>query len=197
MKIFVALVVVAAVVAKLGSGRDSQSSFPVSEAEEEPQRRLCGWRLANKLNKVCKGIYNKPGSTRNLYYYYRDRRAGGGSEPVPPPDESLAAPAAAKVLRYRPLSPRDLLQPYTSDVIDSWDDEVRSSGAIFKPRVPQELLRQSTQYQDGGSESGQLPFLTEMEASQVVRTRQPSKRGLSAECCRKVCTVSELVGYCY
>ncbi|XP_076040776.1 uncharacterized protein LOC143025201 [Oratosquilla oratoria] len=39
------------------------------------------------------------------------------------------------------------------------------------------------------------PFLTKRKALQLVHAR--SKRGISDECCRKTCTVSELLGYCY
>lgn len=71
----VMVVFTVAAVMHLGRTRGSvQDKFRTDEAlEGEPKRRLCGWRLANKLNRVCKGVYNKPDADSNLLFY-RGRR---------------------------------------------------------------------------------------------------------------------------
>ncbi|XP_042229211.1 uncharacterized protein LOC121871134 [Homarus americanus] len=190
MRAFVVVIaVVVVVVLELGSSRASRRTYPTSE--EEPRRRLCGWRLANKLNLVCKGVYNNPGSTGN-YLFYRSRR-DGESEPGLPPEkylDLLADPEEERGLRHHYLTSSQQASE------DTPSEENEAPGSFFGSLSPQDLPHQSAVQEDEAS-SVHFPFLTEEEASQMVRVRPRSKRGLSAECCRKVCTVSELVGYCY
>lgn len=69
-------------------------------------------------------------------------------------------------------------------------DELRAD-QISDPHPAHRPVEQSL------SEGQRLPFLTGAEASRVIGGSPRVKRGLSAECCRKACSVSELAGYCY
>nr|XP_053657233.1 LOW QUALITY PROTEIN: insulin-like [Cherax quadricarinatus] len=115
-----------------GINRIYPSSYPNSELELEPRRRLCGWRLANNL------VYPPVGGKTGLQQ-----------------------------------------QPEALKELFSDDDPSQSAS------------RENEDSKD------HLPFLTKMEALQMLRNRPRPKRGLSAECCQKVCSVLELVGYCY
>ncbi|XP_063602522.1 LIRP-like [Penaeus indicus] len=150
------------------------------DANREPQRRLCGWKLANKLNSVCKGVYNKPGPMSNSLYYRHRRgktrpQAGGFAASLPQARESLSYPPNPE--SYPPnLKPGQ--DPRTRPSATDAFDLIILRNALLSSGVP-------------------FPFLTEAEASQVLKEAPRRKRGLSAECCRKACSVSELVDYCY
>ncbi|XP_064089882.1 LIRP-like [Macrobrachium nipponense] len=151
----------------------SSSSSDLGEEEGKPLRRLCGWRLANKLNQVCKGIYNKPTVTNNDLFY-RSMRGGG---PL--------------YYEFRPKTPEvsDDFRYHFPKTDDSYYYYYYSGGR---------------ETDDGGLPPGgyalegqeRSPFLSKQEASQMFKAHPRSKRGLSAECCRKACRVSELMGYC-
>ena len=51
----------------------SPKTLPEGEAVSEGERRLCGWKLANELNRVCKGVYNKPTASTNALFYLKER----------------------------------------------------------------------------------------------------------------------------
>ncbi|XP_037772363.1 LIRP-like [Penaeus monodon] len=148
------------------------------DANREPQRRLCGWKLANKLNSVCKGVYNKPGPMSNSLYY-RHRRGktrpyvGGFTASLPQAREALPYPPNPE-----PSPPSPGQDPRTRPSPTDAFDQAILRNALLSSGVP-------------------FPFLTEAQASQVLREAPRRKRGLSAECCRKACSVSELVDYCY
>nr|BDA99486.1 insulin-like peptide 2 [Penaeus japonicus] len=174
------------------------------DAPKEPQRRLCGWKLANKLNSVCKGVYNKPGPMSNSLYY-RHRR--GKTRPV---SQDLTAPRSQTRVPF-------LLDPYSAGLKDDLsqaglkddipreglnDDLLRAGPSTHRGQPQQEASRTDAFDQillrNAFLSSGvPFPFLTEVEAAQVFREAPRRKRGLSAECCRKACSVSELVDYCY
>nr|XP_027231326.1 protein enabled homolog [Penaeus vannamei] len=177
------------------------------DTSREPQRRLCGWKLANKLNSVCKGVYNKPGPMSNSLYY-RHRRAktrpriGDFSASLPRTTDSRQSPrgdAGLWDLSYPPNPPPSPPTPPTTSPSPLTAPTPSSSPP--QPRAPppsatdafDQLLLHNALLSSGVP----FPFLTEAEASQMLKEAPRRKRGLSAECCRKACSVSELVDYCY
>ncbi|XP_069973312.1 uncharacterized protein [Penaeus vannamei] len=189
------------------------------DTSREPQRRLCGWKLANKLNSVCKGVYNKPGPMSNSLYY-RHRRAktrpriGEFSASLPrttdsrqsprgdaglwdlsyPPNPSSFSPNPPNHESFPPNRPNPQFFPrnpasYPPSPSPGRDPRPRPSAT---DAFDQLLLHNALL-----SSGVPFPFLTEAEASQMLKEAPRRKRGLSAECCRKACSVSELVDYCY
>nr|XP_045608297.1 uncharacterized protein LOC123764477 [Procambarus clarkii]XP_045608298.1 uncharacterized protein LOC123764477 [Procambarus clarkii]XP_045608299.1 uncharacterized protein LOC123764477 [Procambarus clarkii] len=193
----VVVVVVVVALLDLGSSGASQDTYTTSHPEGEPGRRLCGWRLANKLNRVCKGVYNNPRSTNN-YLYYRGRRVDERRTPEQPANELLDVLPDELVdmrgPRLRLPQPTVPGPPYVSrgPAYVSRDPAYVSRGPPYVSRGPHPPPPPGEQ--DSGA---QRAFLTLKEAAQMLKTQPRHKRGLSAECCQKVCTVSELVGYCY
>ncbi|XP_066974190.1 LIRP-like [Macrobrachium rosenbergii] len=165
----------------VGSPRGSPSSSSLAQVsssdlgeEEKPLRRLCGWRLANKLNQVCKGIYNKPTVTNNDLFY-RSVRGGGSLYDFGPQTPEISRDDD---FRYHFPMTDDSYYYYYYYHSGGRESDVLPSGG----------------YALEGKESP--PFLSKQEASQMFKAHPRSKRGLSAECCRKACRVSELMGYC-
>ncbi|XP_047502668.1 uncharacterized protein LOC125048157 [Penaeus chinensis] len=169
------------------------------DANREPQRRLCGWKLANKLNSVCKGVYNKPGPMSNSLYYRHRRgktrpRVGGFAASLPQARESFPFPPEAYPPNLEAYPPNLEAYPpnpeaYPPSTPPGQDPRTRPSATDAFDRI---LLHNALL-----SSGVPFPFLTEAEASQVLQEAPRRKRGLSAECCRKACSVSELVDYCY
>ncbi|XP_045115195.1 LOW QUALITY PROTEIN: LIRP-like [Portunus trituberculatus] len=166
MKVVVLLLVVVTAM-QTGRVRGSPRTLPEGGLVKQGERRLCGWRLANELNRVCKGVYNVPTVSTNALFYLKGR---GG-----------------KRVDLWPVGGRE--QQFPSRTHAPADD-LRAS------HLSEPHLFQRPADRPPVSASGCL--LTGAEASQVVVGRSPRvKRGLSAECCRKACSVSELAGYCY
>ncbi|XP_050701282.1 LIRP-like isoform X2 [Eriocheir sinensis] len=162
----VLLLVAAAAAAQPSKSRGPLKTLPGAGAVREAERRLCGWKLANELNRVCKGVYNKPTVSTNALFYRRER--GEGSVDFEDPVDVWPLMMELDFSPWTPAPP----------------DVVRR-GVLPGPPVV------------AASENQRLPFLSGPQASQVVGRSRRVKRGLSAECCRKACTVSELAGYCY
>ncbi|KAK7076852.1 hypothetical protein SK128_005562 [Halocaridina rubra] len=204
-------------------------------SEAKPLRRLCGWRLANKLYQVCKGIYNKPASTANELFYrsLRDQQQYAFQTHSKEPrnlDEEQRLGTTYKKLRFsgRKLEQNGKTEGTESSPADSKNQkgsvdslsnaeptEGHTRGTVYEnfspaekiqfdnsPTVPanqkrfgdtfiNEALRHSIL-----SEGGHLPFFTYYDASRMFKGQSRYKRGLSAECCRKTCQISELMGYC-
>ncbi|XP_063881640.1 LIRP-like [Scylla paramamosain] len=163
MKVMVFLLLVVTAMQR-GRTRGSPRTLPVGGLVREGERRLCGWRLANELNRVCKGVYNMPTVSSNALFYLKGR--GGKRVDLWPVGRELQFPS------------------WTQAPVD----DLRA-GQLSEPRLLHRPVS-SSEYQ-------RLPLLTGAEASQVVGGSPRVKRGLSAECCRKACSVSELAGYCY
>ncbi|XP_068218460.1 LIRP-like [Palaemon carinicauda] len=140
-------------------------------AEEKPMIRLCGWRLANKLNQVCKGIYNKPSVTNNDLFY----RSMRGESFSPVFSSGRRVPLEISNDNFKYLLPT--AEDYNYYLEGRGNDGISPEGYVSK-------------------EKERFPFLSRKEASQMFLSHPRSKRGLSAECCRKACRISELMGYC-
>ncbi|KAK8738033.1 hypothetical protein OTU49_004362, partial [Cherax quadricarinatus] len=181
MKVIV-LVVGVVVWLVLGSTGSHPSNYPNSELELEPRRRLCGWRLANKLNSVCKGVYNKPQYADNLLYY-RGRRVGGKTGLQQQPEalkELFSDDVIVMASRGHSTSTPPVLPIVSTDTAEQDNRELED---LLNMQLSQDPSQSASR--ENEDSKTHLPFLTKMEALQMVRNRPRPKRGLSAECCQK------------